>query len=209
MLELAGAEADLPAAAAAYVQDGRESAERLIGLVNNLLDISRLERGAIGVALGSVRLEDVTNSVLDDLDVLRREKGHRLSVTAHGDMPPVMADAQLLRQAIANLASNAIKYTPPGGEITIRMSRAGAAVRWSIEDTGIGVPESFHPRLFEKFHRADNALAIETEGTGLGLCLVRLILDQFGGRVECQSEEGKGSTFTLTIPIGGEAHERS
>jgi PAS domain S-box-containing protein len=209
MLELAGAEADLPAAAAAYVQDGRESAERLIGLVNNLLDISRLERGAIGVALGSVRLEDVTNSVLDDLDVLRREKGHRLSVTAHGDIPPVMADAQLLRQAIANLASNAIKYTPPGGEITIRMSRAGAAVRWSIEDTGIGVPESFHPRLFEKFHRADNALAIETEGTGLGLCLVRLILDQFGGRVECQSEEGKGSTFTLTIPIGGEAHERS
>ena len=87
---------------------------------------------------------------------------------------------------------------------TSRRIRSGASARWSIRDNGIGVPDHSQGRLFEKFHRAENALAIETEGTGLGLYLVRLIMEQFGGRVWCESAEGCGATFTLTMPLGSE-----
>jgi len=155
--------------------------------------------------LQPIDLEDVTRSVLDEMSVLVREKGHGLSVTADAVVPPTMADPKLLRQAIVNLVSNAIKYTPAGGEIAIHISRDGSSATWSIRDTGIGVPKRSQALIFEKFHRAENVSTIETEGTGLGLCLVRLILDQFGGRVWCESEEGMGSTFTFTLPIGGDA----
>jgi signal transduction histidine kinase len=94
--------------------------------------------------------------------------------------------------------SNAIKYTPDGGDIAIQMSREGAVARWAIRDSGIGIPEEAQRRLFEKFYRAENVLTIETEGTGL--YLVRLIMEQLGGRVRCESEEGKGSTFIFTLP---------
>jgi signal transduction histidine kinase len=115
-----------------------------------------------------------------------------------------MADPQLLRQVIVNLASNAIKYTPPGGEITITLSVEDVRMaRWAITDTGIGIPKASLTRLFEKFYRADNVHTVETEGTGLGLYLVRLIVERLSGRVWCESEEGRGSTFIFTLPISG------
>jgi len=108
---------------------------------------------------------------------------------------------QLLRQAILNLVSNALKYTPSGGKIEIQMMRANNRVRWAIKDTGIGIPKADLGRLFEKFYRAGNALAVETEGTGLGLYLVRLIIERFGGKVWCESEENVGSTFLVELPL--------
>jgi len=114
-----------------------------------------------------------------------------------------MADPQLLRQVVLNLTSNAIKYTTRGGEIAIRIRRMGDRVRWEIQDNGIGIPQEAQRRLFEKFYRAENVLTVETEGTGLGLYLVRLIIEQFGGRVWCKSEEGRGATFVFTLPTAG------
>jgi signal transduction histidine kinase len=110
-------------------------------------------------------------------------------------------DQQLMRQVMLNLVSNAIKYTPSNGEITIEISREESYLRWSIHDSGIGIPKEALPRLFEKFYRADNALTVETEGTGLGLYLVRLILEQCAGRIGYESEEGKGTTFHCTFPL--------
>jgi signal transduction histidine kinase len=98
-------------------------------------------------------------------------------------VPPVRMDQQLTRQVILNLISNAVKYTPPNGEITIEISREECHLRWSIHDSGIGIPKEALPRLFEKFYRAENAMMVETEGTGLGLYLVRLILAQSAGRI--------------------------
>lgn len=92
-----------------------------------------------------------------------------------------------MRQVILNLTSNAIKYTPPNGEITIGISREESHLHWSIHDSGIGIPKEALVRLFEKFYRAENALTVETEGTGLGLYLVRLILGQCAGRIWCES----------------------
>jgi PAS domain S-box-containing protein len=200
MLELAAQTPELGADAGSYVDDARSAAERLIGLVNDLLDISRLESGKLSVTLQPTNLRKLTQSTLDDLGTLIREKGHRLSVV-EGRAPVVMADPQLLRQVLVNLTSNAIKYTPPGGDISIALAvEDGGMARWAITDRGIGIPRASQPRLFEKFYRADNVHTVETEGTGLGLYLVRLIVEKLSGQVWCESEEGRGSTFIFTLP---------
>lgn len=187
----------------AYIQDAREANERLVNLVNDLLDISRLESGRLAVSLQELNLGTMTESVLEELGPLIKEKGHRLSVSGVERVPPIVADPQLLRQVVINLVSNAIKYTPPPGEIALQMRPENGSVQWAIQDNGIGVPKDAQPRLFEKFYRADNVHKIETEGTGLGLYLVRLIVERFGGRIWCESEEGKGSTFLFTVPLPG------
>jgi len=102
---------------------------------------------------------------------------------------------------ILNLLSNAIKYTPEGGRIEVRIGRKGAALHWSIKDSGIGISEESQKRLFEKFFRADNAHTVDTEGTGLGLYLVRLIVERLGGTITCESEVGRGTLFHFTLPI--------
>jgi PAS domain S-box-containing protein len=201
MLELAAQEPALPTDAASFVQDARDAAERLIGLVNNLLDVSRLEDGKLPLALQDIRIGVLTRSVLDEMGPLIQDLGHRLSITGDADVPPVRAEPRLLRQVLLNLVSNAVKFTRPGGTIAIAMGREGQVARWSITDGGIGIPEASRARLFEKFYRAENVTAIETEGTGLGLYLVRLTMEQLGGQVSYVSEEGKGSTFVVTLPI--------
>ncbi|HUG37068.1 MAG TPA: HAMP domain-containing sensor histidine kinase, partial [Candidatus Limnocylindrales bacterium] len=203
MLELAAEEPGVPDEAGSYIQDARSAAQRLIELVNDLLDISRLEHGRLAIAAQEIALGELTRGVLEETSLLVRDKAHRLTVTGADDVPPVTTDPQLLRQVVMNLVSNAIKYTPPGGDISIRMTRDGDRVRWSIRDSGIGVPKAAQARLFEKFYRADNVTTVETEGTGLGLYLVRLILERCGGRVWCESEESQGSTFLFTLPLGG------
>jgi signal transduction histidine kinase len=173
----------------------------LIRLVNDLLDISRLERGKLTIVPQATQLGALTQSIVEEVGPLLQEKQHRLSLTGLDGAPPVLVDQQLMRQVILNLVSNAIKYTPARGEIMIEVGRQGTHLRWSIQDSGIGIPKEAQPQLFEKFYRAENALTVETEGTGLGLYLVRLILEQFGGRIWCESEEGKGATFCLTLPL--------
>jgi signal transduction histidine kinase len=203
MLELADQGAAIPEETRSYIVDAQAAADRLVRLVNDLLEISQLERGKLNIVPRETRLEELTQGVVDELAPLIAEKGHRVSVAGVEHLPPVWADPQLLRQVVLNLASNAIKYTPPAGAIAIQMNQEDTTVRWAIQDSGIGIPKAAQGRLFEKFYRADNVYTIETEGTGLGLYLVRLIVTEFGGRVWCDSEEGKGATFTFTLPVGG------
>jgi PAS domain S-box-containing protein len=200
MLELANDTGD-GMEKASYIGDAYESANRLIGLVNDLLDVSRLESGKLQVALEPVRLPEITDAVVADVATLIREKGHVLDVQSVPDLPVAMLDSQLTRQVILNLVSNAIKYTPPGGRIDIRMSLEDGSLRWSIRDSGIGIPAESQRRLFEKFFRAGNAHTVDTEGTGLGLYLVRLIVERLGGRIACESEEGRGTLFYFMLPL--------
>jgi PAS domain S-box-containing protein len=154
MLELAS-ETEEAGEKASYIGDARESANRLIGLVNDLLDASRLESGKLQVTIEPVRLREITDAVLGDLATLVREKGHVLDVASLPDLPVAMLDSQLMRQVILNLVSNAIKYTPPGGRIEIRMGREDRSLRWSIRDSGIGISPASQKRLFEKLFRAE------------------------------------------------------
>ena len=200
MLELAMQETDVPETASSYMRDALGASQRLIQLVNDLLDISRLEGGRMKATPQLVDLVDLTRAVLDDLKLQMDEKGHRLAMATSSDMLEVVADPQLLRQVVLNLASNAIKYSPSGGDIGVQITRERDVVRWRITDTGIGIPKESQRHLFEKFYRADNVASLETDGTGLGLYLVRLIVEQIGGHVGCESEEGHGATFYFTVP---------
>src|SRR5207244_410464 len=156
---------------------------------------ARATRDAAGRTTGlTITLHDVTQE-REIAQMKRDEKGHRLALEASSDVLEVFADPQLLRQVVLNLASNAIKYSPSGGDIGVRLTRERDVVRWQIQDTGIGIPKESQRHLFEKFYRADNVAALETDGTGLGLYLVRLIVEQIGGHVGCDSEEGRGATF--------------
>ena len=200
MLELATETSDADEQSS-YIDDARESADRLIGLVNDLLDASRLESGKLQLSLEPVRMRELTDGVLADVATLVREKRHTVHVQSEPDMPDAVLDPQLMRQVILNLASNAIKYTPPGGRIEITMGSRGRLLEWSIRDSGIGISPADQKRLFEKFYRADNAHTVDTEGTGLGLYLVRLIIERLGGTIACESEDGRGTLFHFTLPI--------
>jgi PAS domain S-box-containing protein len=201
MLELAAGSPAAPDEVQSYVADARLSAARLTALVNGLLDISRLESGRLNVEMKALSLPEVTAGVVTELRPQALEKGHEVSVTSRGEIGPAHADAQLIRQVMLNLLSNAIKYTPEAGTIRIDLAQTNGMVEWAVTDTGIGIPPEARGRLFEKFYRAENAMQIETEGTGLGLPLVRLIVERHGGGVTFESEEGRGSTFRFTVPV--------
>lgn len=197
MLELAR-EANVDEETASFLADAQASAERLIGLVNDLLDIARLEAGRLTMRPEPVDLGEMVKSVSAELAPLVRAKHHRLDI--EGSAPPTFADKQLTRQAVLNLISNAIKYTPDEGRISIELDYDDRDVRLSVTDTGIGISLNAQRRLFEKFYRAENAQMIDTEGTGLGLYLVKLIAERSGGSISCHSVEREGSTFTLRLP---------
>jgi signal transduction histidine kinase len=185
------------------VRDAADAADRLIGMVNTLLSISRLEDGRLELSAQPTDLVELTREVLDDLKPLIADKDLGLSTHAAAVIPPALVEQQLFRQVIVNLISNAVKYTPAGGAIRIDIESSAGALCWRISDTGIGVPRAAQRRLFQKFFRADNVTAVDTEGTGLGLYLVRLIVELSGGRISCESEEGIGSTFAVTLPQQG------
>lgn len=200
MLELATQSGTSAEETAAYLRDAGDSVLRLNALVNDLLDASRLESGKLTIEPQRVALRALTDRVLNELAPLVQEKGHRVVVEEAAEDPAVPADPQMLRQVLVNLMSNAIKYTPRGGEIVISLGRRGEVVHWAIRDNGVGIPKPAQSRLFERFYRAENVLAIETEGTGLGLYMVRLILEHLGGRIWCESEEGRGARFAFELP---------
>jgi PAS domain S-box-containing protein len=198
MLELIADVEDLPPDAREYLGEAEASADRLARLVNDLLDIARLESGRLMLGREPVPLDDITRSVAREMEHAAADKGITLTL----DLEPatITGDPQMLRQVVTNLISNAVKYTPRSGSVRVVLDAPPGEVRWSVIDTGVGVPKSAQSRLFEKFFRADNALALETDGSGLGLALVRLIVEHSGGRVWCESEEGRGATFTFTLP---------
>ena len=201
LLELAVQGSEMPEEPRSLVQDAREAADRLIRLVNDLLDASRLEGGKLTLDPKDTDLGELTRSILNEVNHQVETQRHELSVRGAEEIPHVQVDPQLFRQVILNLVSNAVKYTPPVGTIAIEMSQANGSVQWSIRDNGIGIPKTAQARLFEKFFRADNVYKIETEGTGLGLFIVRLIVERSGGNIWCESEEGQGTTFKFQLPV--------
>ena len=146
-------------------------------------------------------LAQLMQDVLADIQPVVRKCEHQLAATGLDAEHAVMGDAQLLRQVLQNLVSNAVKYTPPGGRIEVEITNDGAEVRCAVTDTGIGVPEVARPRLFEKFFRAENVSTVETEGTGLGLYIVRLIVERAHGRIWFEPAETGGSRFLVALPL--------
>jgi len=170
-------------------------------LVNNLLDLGRIDFG-VGLQVESSPVLDILERVTGSLQMQAKEKQISLGVEIPKDMPhAIQADQALLHQALYNLVENALKYTPEGGEVTVHLQTSPSALTFAVQDSGIGIPKSDMPRLFEKFYRGTNREALAQRGTGLGLAIVKSIAERHGGKVWVESELGTGSVFHLQIPL--------
>lgn len=182
----------------------RES-RRLMQMVNNVLDFSRIESGRETYKLERTDIGVVISEVLDDYREPIEAAGFEVKPEISADLPEVMADRAALSQALLNLVENAVKYSPEQKSITVRSSRRGAEVAIDVVDHGIGIPAAEQSRIFQQFHRVDSPLTPETRGSGLGLALAKHTTEAHGGRIEVESEPGRGSRFTIVLPAAGEA----
>jgi signal transduction histidine kinase len=179
-----------------------EAADRVLVMLNTLMDISEAESGAMLLHRESVRLSDVVERAIDLYRDVAEAKGVGLaaSVTGgdEGQMLAVSADRTRLEQVAANLIDNAVKYTPPGGRVDVETRRDGSNAQLIVRDTGPGIPAAELPRIWDRLFRGDASRS--ERGLGLGLSLVKAIVEAHGGRVGVATEPGRGSTFTVTLP---------
>ncbi|HHT9120313.1 MAG TPA: two-component system histidine kinase PnpS [Candidatus Hypogeohydataceae bacterium YC41] len=174
---------------------------RLDNLINDLLNLSRIELRETPLELKRIRLLSLIKKITTNLEDRIREKNHVLELLVKPEGLELVADEPLLDQALTNLLDNAIKYTPEGGRLSISAREDGGRIELSVADTGIGIPEQDLPRIFERFYRVDKARSREMGGTGLGLAIVKHIMLAHGGEARVKSQPGLGSTFTLSFPI--------
>ncbi|MBI3443556.1 HAMP domain-containing histidine kinase, partial [Candidatus Woesebacteria bacterium] len=180
-----------------------KSNERMIALVNALLNVSRLDTGRVAVNPRPTRLRELVDSVTSDFQVMIKNKNFQIILNEAPNLPQISIDPQLIRIVYSNLLSNAIRYTPAGGQITISLYPKENFIISEIKDTGYGIPQTEQGRVFEKFFRASNIVRIDTEGTGLGLYLTRAIIESSGGKIWFESIEGRGTTFYFSLPLEG------
>jgi two-component system phosphate regulon sensor histidine kinase PhoR len=174
-----------------------EQAQRMRRLIEDMLTLSRLESDEYPLKRERVDVRGLVESVAAEARAL---SGGRHEIVVEVDGPDVMGSAEELRSAFANLASNAVRYSPNGGKIQLAWKRGRDDLRFSVTDSGIGIDPQHIVRLTERFYRVDKSRSRETQGTGLGLAIVKHVLLRHGGRLGIESESGKGSTFTATLP---------
>ncbi len=175
----------------------REDSDRLHNMLNNLLDISRIESGKTGMEFQTISPNALQLEALEPFWRAAHDQGVTLNVEVPGDLPEVWADPTRIYYVFGNLLSNALKYTPAGGKVTVSAKAEKNEVRFSIADTGRGIPGQYLPRIFEQFFRVPDQE--KDSGAGLGLAIVKEIIEAHGGTVGAESQEGKGSTFIFTL----------
>jgi heavy metal sensor kinase len=178
-----------------------EEGERLSAIVESLFSLARLDAGEAKIKNDPCDLSELLRSTLDQMQLLADEKN--ISVTIDAKQPAsVMGDAARLRQIIVNLLDNAIKYTMPGGSVSIATKMAGSSVSLIVRDNGVGIPPDALPHIFERFYRADKVRSRTTiQGAGLGLSIVQAICHAHGGSIDASSQEGISTTLTVTLPL--------
>jgi len=188
-----------------YIEDVSISTERMISLVNDLLNLSRIESGKLKAKPSEVRIDEVVKSAIDEAKILAKEKKLSLDFKKPRYIIKTNLDADLFRQVIHNLLTNAIRYSTNGkkNDIIIKIEKSGKECVVSVQDFGIGIPEEAKSRLFDRFYRADNAIKADANGTGVGLYTIKMILERMNGRVWFDSKLGKGTTFYAAVPING------
>jgi PAS domain S-box-containing protein len=176
-----------------------EESDRLLFLINDLLNVSRIQSGKIKMNFAPAAPRSVVEEILG-ISKVQSEK-HKLLLEIEEGLPEMLLDREKLKEVLINLVSNAIKYSPQGGNVWVRMRREGANLRIEVQDLGMGISRENQEKLFQAFFRVDSSLTAEIPGTGLGLLIVKAIVENHGGKIWLESEPGKGTTFFILIPI--------
>lgn len=177
-----------------------EESSRLIDLVGRLLDLSKLEAGVLALNFSVTDLPPLVAQSIREVTPLAAAKNIRLECEIE-EIPPVSVESERILQALRNLIGNALKFTPPGGIVSVAVNRRGEEVSVSVADTGPGIPNEELNVVFDKFRQASSASPARFPGTGLGLAIVKHVIQAHGGRVWAESESGHGSTFTFVLPV--------
>jgi len=186
-----------------YYKIIRKESERLTGLINNILDFSRIEAGHKEYEFRETDIADLVRNTLDSYRYQIEQQGFTLKEEIDGSLPSVCVDREAIARALLNLMNNALKYSPDEKYLRVKLYRENGSVKLEVEDRGIGITSREQTKIFEKFYRTGDPLVHNTKGSGLGLSLVRHISDAHGGSIDVDSTPGKGSRFTLTLPLNG------
>ena len=195
----------IPEKAMDMVQRAQHKSEYLGQLVKDLLSLSRI-KAAREIPKTEVKLSEVIGQVIEELQPHIIEKKLTLEQKLPAALPAVYGNAEAIHELFGNLVANAVKYTLVGGQVEVSASNTGDKVLIKVQDDGIGIPAEAVVHIFEEFYRADNVKAEAVEGTGLGLSIVKQILNAHSGKIWVESEQGKGTTFSFTLPIAGQSH---
>lgn len=195
-----GAIAAIPPKAAALVQIAHKNSERLVRIINDILDIEKIESGKLEIAPRIVDINELVRQSLDSNEAFAVKFNVKFKLVSWSTALPLLADPDRLMQVMANLISNAAKFSPSGAEVVVRTLQAGSIIRVEVEDQGVGISEEFRSRVFEKFAQADSSSSRNFEGTGLGLSITRALIQAMGGTIGFDSTVGKGTTFYFEFP---------
>jgi len=194
----------LPKEQREFLEKTYQSNERMIRLINDLLNVTRIEEGRFLYQPEKKDIIEIAKKIIDPLKVIAERKGLQFIFKKPSQkIPQPKVDAEKISLVFQNLIDNAISYTNPGGkvEVSIKYLKDKKEILVSTKDTGIGIPKDQHQRVFSRFFRGSNAIRAETEGTGLGLFIAKNIVEAHGGKIWFESEENKGTTFYFTLPV--------
>ena len=183
-----------------FLRNIHSSGQHLLGLINDILDLAKIEAGKMELKAEEMRVAEALQEVTAILEPMARQQGLQLTTIGAVEASVIKADRSKFKQVLYNLLSNAVKFTPPPGQITITVKDASDQLTISVQDTGIGMKGEDLPKLFREFEQIDGSYTRRYQGTGLGLALCRRFVQMHGGRIWAESKFGKGSTFTFTIP---------
>ena len=185
-----------------YVGHIRESGEHLLAVINDILDLSRVEAGQAALSESAIDVAELIRRTAKLLEAKVRDGGLSLQLDLPEELPHLLGDERALKQILLNLVANALKFTEPGGKVVVSLAPAGDELELSVSDSGIGIATEDHQRIFEPFVQAESALNRRYEGTGLGLPLVKSLVELHGGRIGLQSAPGQGTRVRLFFPAG-------
>ncbi len=183
-----------------YLKSTQENVSRMIRLVNDLLDVSRIESGRIKMISQKVSLGEVAESVTKELEFFAKANNITIKLKVENNIPKVLVDPMRIRMVVQNLIDNAIKYSNKKGVVGLNVFKKNGFIYCQINDSGVGIPKKEQKKVFGKFFRSNNVIKRQTIGTGLGLYIAKAVVESSGGKIGFTSEEGKGSTFWFTLP---------
>ena len=186
-----------------YLKNISKSGKHLLTIINDILDISKIESGNMHIHKENISVKNLLEDMFSSMQPLAAEKEIVMKVSFGPDLDYIQADKGKIKQVLYNLIGNALKFTEHGGSVTISAKVNGDMAYISVEDTGIGISRKDQEKLFKPFTQIDSSISRKYEGTGLGLALSKELVALHGGKIWVESEPGKGSTFTFTIPING------